>query len=212
MHTHVSEYDIFRYTPDELDFSIDNPYLHEILQYKNTPLDEYQYWNLRYELIKKYAFAIPTFTVLSIIQELSPIIEIGAGNGYWAYMLSQMGADVVAYDKYPPDEAYFPFVNHSNNIWFDEQWFDVHKGDAREAGNYPNRSLFLCWPEPQSTMALDALLAYTHAGGHTVVFIGDMIACAESRFYNMLAGCTLKLKKQVWGYKYFNEFIAVYYL
>jgi hypothetical protein len=212
MQNTFSEYDIFRYTPHELDFTIYNPYLQDILQYKDKHLDEYQYWNLRYELIKKYAFAVPTFYVLSIIQELSPIIEIGAGNGYWAYMLKQLGADVLAFDKYPPDDPMYPFADHSDNMWFDEQWYDVQKGDALEAGHYPERTLFLCWPQPQSAMALEALLAYKQAGGHTVVFIGDMIACAENRFYDMLAEYTLKLKKQVWGYKYFNEFIAVYYL
>ncbi len=212
MQNTYSEYDIFHYTPDEVDFTIHNPYLQEILQYKDKHLNEYQYWNVRYELIKKYAFAVPTFQVLSIIQELSPIIEIGAGNGYWAYMLKQMGTDVLAFDKYPPDDALYPFVNHSDNMWFDEQWYDVQKGDALKAGHYPNRTLFLCWPQPQSTMATEALQAYKRAGGHTVVFIGDMIACAENRFYDMLAGYTLKLKKQVWGFKYFNEFIAIYLL
>lgn len=198
--------------PTEQDVSINNPYLREILHYHNQNLDEFQYWNLRHELIKKYAFAVPTYRLLSIIKELSPIIEIGAGNGYWAYMLTQLGADVLAFDKYPPDEVEYPFVNHSNNIWFTEQWYDVHKADAQESANHPHRTLFLCWPEPQSTMAFDALHAYKSAGGHTVVFIGDMIACGENRFYEMLTGFTVKFHEQVWGYKYFNEFIAIYSL
>jgi len=212
MHFTSSQYDIFHYIPHEKDFSVNNPYLEEILQYQNTELDEYQYWNLRYELIKKYAFAVPTFEVLSIINELSPIIEIGAGNGYWAFMLNQLGCDILAYDKYPPDETVFPFSDFAINLWFEEQWYQVEKGDATQAGNFPNRALFLCWPEPHSAMAYEALHSYSKAGGHTVIFIGDMIACADSRFYDMLAGYLLKLKKQVWGYKYFNEFIAIYSL
>ncbi|MCX8123306.1 MAG: class I SAM-dependent methyltransferase [Spirochaetes bacterium] len=205
-------YDIFHYIPTEQDLSITNPYLREILQYSNQHLDEYQYWNLRHELIKKYAFAVPTYRLLSILKELSPIIEIGAGNGYWAYMLTQVGADVIAYDKYPPEDPLYPFVHHSNNIWFEEQWFDVNKGDANVALEYPERSLFLCWPEPQSSMAFEALQAYKKAGGHTIIFIGDMIACAENSFYDLLSGCTVKFQEQVWGYKYFNEFIAIYSL
>lgn len=212
MQNTFSRYDIFNYTPCEKDFSLNNPYLKEILQYHNTQLDEYQYWNLRYELIKKYAFAVPTFDILSIINELSPIIEIGAGNGYWAFMLSQLGCDILAYDRYPPDETVFPFAQFANNLWFEEQWYQVEKGDSTQAGYYPNRALFLCWPEPHSTMAYEALQSYKKAGGKTVIFIGDMIACAEDKFYDELSQGTIQLKKQMWGYKYFNEFIAIYSL
>ena len=212
MYNTSSQYDIFQYTPNEKDLSVNNPYLKEILQYHNTELDEYQYWNLRYELIKKYAFAVPTFEILNIIKELSPIIEICAGNGYWAFMLNQLGCDIIAYDKYPPGDIVFPFSNFAHNYWFDEEWYPVEKGDATIASYFPNRTLFLCWPEPQNSMAFDALYSYKKAGGHTVIFIGDMIACADDRFYDMLSSFKLNLKKQIWGYKYFNEFIAIYSL
>ncbi|HOF12922.1 MAG TPA: hypothetical protein PLR54_08970 [Spirochaetota bacterium] len=210
MNSTVKDFDIFNYLPKEEDSVINNPYLQEILTYRNNQFDEYQYWNVRYDLIKKYAFAVPTIDTIKIIQELSPIIEIGAGNGYWAYILNQVKVDIIATDKYPPDETALPFSNYSSNQWFHNQWYDVIKAEAIEAGNHPERALMLCWPEPQSMMAYESLYAYKNAGGHTIIFIGDMIACAESNFYDALAQCKLEVKQQIWGYKYFNEIIAIY--
>ncbi len=125
MNSTIKEFDIFNYIPEEKDFVINNPYLQEIVTYHNNQFDEYQYWNVRYDLIKKYAFAVPTIDTIKIIQELSPIIEIGAGNGYWAYILNQVKVDIIATDKYPPDETALPFSNYSSNQWFHNQWYDV---------------------------------------------------------------------------------------
>lgn len=38
-------------------------------------------------LIEKYSWAIPDNNTLNIIKEFSPLIELGAGNGYWARYL-----------------------------------------------------------------------------------------------------------------------------
>ena len=35
-------------------------------------------------LIEKFAWAIPNEKALSIIQSFSPLVEMGAGKGYWA--------------------------------------------------------------------------------------------------------------------------------
>jgi hypothetical protein len=44
----------------------------------------------------------PSYECLEVIKQVSkgkPVIEIGSGNGYWAFMLRRMGVDVQAVDN-----------------------------------------------------------------------------------------------------------------
>jgi len=51
-------------------------------------------------LRKKYAWAIPDKKSLFILNYFSPLVEIGAGRGYWAMLLQNIGCDIVPYDKF----------------------------------------------------------------------------------------------------------------
>lgn len=53
----------------------------------------------------KYAFAVPSERALAAIVALDPIVEMGAGTGYWARCLQARGADVLAYDEMGDDWA-----------------------------------------------------------------------------------------------------------
>ena len=44
----------------------------------------------------------PKRIALRTILAYSPLVEIGAGTGYWARLLRQLGADIVCYDAVPP--------------------------------------------------------------------------------------------------------------
>jgi len=85
---------------------------------KVDPEDRSQAW-MRLEilgepLIQKYAWAIPDERALKICSEFGPIIEVGAGKGYWAWLLKQRGVDIIAFDKYAYKE---------------KGWMEVKKGD-----------------------------------------------------------------------------------
>ena len=49
-----------------------------------------------------YSHAIPTDEALDTIAEHAPLVELGAGTGYWAALLRLRGCDVAAYDIAPP--------------------------------------------------------------------------------------------------------------
>src|SRR5687768_14809752 len=51
---------------------------------------------LRQRLFERYAHAIPTTQALRALLALGPILEIGAGAGYWARLLRDLGGDVIA--------------------------------------------------------------------------------------------------------------------
>jgi hypothetical protein len=47
----------------------------------------------------KYAWAVPDARALRIIASFSPIVEIGAGRGYWGSLLSKAGVDYIGFDR-----------------------------------------------------------------------------------------------------------------
>jgi hypothetical protein len=54
-------------------------------------------------LLSVYPEYIPTDEAVDTLSELQPILEVGAGSGYWAYVLENAGVDIVATDPYPVD-------------------------------------------------------------------------------------------------------------
>jgi hypothetical protein len=66
------------------------------------PLLETWRHNCRDWLARLYAFAVPNKEVLREISKHAPIVEMGAGTGYWASQIKNLGVDIVAYDVKPP--------------------------------------------------------------------------------------------------------------
>ena len=123
----------------------------------------------RWEMIPRYSFAIPNDRAIAALAALSPLVEIGAGRGYWAYLLQQAGADVLPFDTYPK--------RYADSGWWrpgcGEPWTKVLRGGPERAGRYPERTLFLCWPPHGDGMASRALRAYRRAGGQRVAYVGE---------------------------------------
>lgn len=126
---------------------------------KNLYLEEYKkrrsgflsLFDLRTELTRKYAWAIPNNEAINCLAKASPLIEIGAGSGYWASLIKQVGGDIICFDIKPDPES---------NDYTDKFWFDVRLGDESLLSQYPDRTLFLCWPPYCSSMPFNALQVY----------------------------------------------------
>jgi hypothetical protein len=132
-------------------------------RWDQTPREDY-----RWPMIERYAFAIPNDEAIAALVALSPIIEIGAGRGYWASLLRAAGANVLAFDTYPKE------YGQGHNGWWQpgkggEAWTTILRGGPERASRYPGRTLFLCWP-PMSDMAARALRAYR---GQAVAHVGE---------------------------------------
>ena len=86
---------------------------------------------------RTFGFAVLNRRTVRLIAACSPILEVGAGTGYWAMELDQAGADIVATD--PGADGYFP-----NS----PRWSRVERVDGLTAlEKHPGRSLLMCWPE-----------------------------------------------------------------
>src|SRR5262249_5941606 len=79
---------------------------------------------------------------LHAVAGVGPIVEMGAGTGYWTALLRRRGVDVVAYDRAPGvgcswngDGAGGP-VLHTRGL----------VGEPEALARHPRRSLLLVWP------------------------------------------------------------------
>lgn len=117
----------------------------------------------RMELISEYSWAIPNEEAILTIVDYSPIIEIGAGTGYWASLVEKVGGDIIATDDMSREDQY------------NSEFFNVLDRNAKIASEYPERTLFLCWPEYDDPMGETALKSYE---GENVILVGeDMGGC-----------------------------------
>ncbi len=155
----------------------------------------------RRELAAVFASAVPGSQALTALAACGPLLECGAGTGYWAALLADRGADVLATDISPPfsrtSSADSPADAHAANDAVTANgpgpaghrlWTDVLSSDAVSAvREYPDRVLFLCWPPFDDDLAsYTALRAYR---GDVLAYVGDEPGGATGtvRFHRELA-------------------------
>lgn len=141
---------------------------------------------IRSHLVRKYAFAVPDEPALAAIARYAPIVEMGAGTGYWARCLRERGIDVVAYDElgdqwrawFRPSVLQDREISHGVRALVSQPdptrsdpvlWTDLLKGGPSVLAEHAQRTLMLCWPDPWSGFEEAALLEYR---GEYVVFVG----------------------------------------
>lgn len=133
---------------------------------------------VRDEAIDRFAFAIPDEAALATIAAGGPVLECGAGTGYWAFELRERGADVVACDPHPYKDL---------NAEPGEPWTDVLPLTALEAAERhgAGRNLLLVWPSYDEPWAAEVLAVRPWP---RVYYVGEWGGCtADDRFHDLLA-------------------------
>ncbi len=112
------------------------------------------------------SYVHPDPHLLAVLAALSPLVEMGAGTGYWAHLLRRLGADIIAFDQAPPGgpraNRYHPGA---------AAWSEVLEGNPTDLAHHPQRTLFVCWPPVYSSLAdcldsyLGPLVAWLDDGG-----------------------------------------------
>jgi hypothetical protein len=115
-------------------------------------------------LAQGYSYVFPDDRSLAALARLGPLVEMGAGTGYWAYRLRALGVDIVAFDQAPPDGAR-PNRYHTTTA----TWTQVVAADHTILTRYSDRALLLCWPPLFSSLGE----CLTYYSGNTVAVIGD---------------------------------------
>ncbi|MEX2431133.1 MAG: hypothetical protein WD645_04360 [Dehalococcoidia bacterium] len=141
----------------------------------------------RRRFMAAYGWTVPTPAAISAAGDFvgdRQLLEIGAGNGLWAYLLSAYGVAVTATDDHswaaPP-----PGVKTKPPSGFPVQpgrFYPVEQLDAQEAVQkyQAHHALLLCWPPYGKSMAFRALSAFQ---GDRMVYIGDKGCTADDVFH-----------------------------
>lgn len=133
-------------------------------------------WVMRREvLVRRYAWAVPTDEALDELAKHAPLVEMGAGTGYWASLLRERGVDVLAYDQTPVGNPELPNAWHSGRKGLPlgaevVPFTEVLRGEPAVLARHPDRSLFLCWPPYSDPMAGDSLHGWQ---GKTLVLVAE---------------------------------------
>lgn len=138
----------------------------------------------RFKAVGEYGFAIPSEEALRMIAKYSPkgLVEIGAGNGYYAGLLRKIGVDpVLAFDptRYPSDAK--------GAFAFKKMWSPVDYGTHEVLETLPGAedlTLFICWPGKGHWVS-EALRKYK---GKTFIYIGEGFGgnTADEEFFGVL--------------------------
>lgn len=177
-----------------------------------TPLSVLYVQTMVAPLRRLYAWGVPTSEALDVIERAARdgaagkgVVEIGAGTGYWTFLLRRRGVSVKAFDLHP---CHSPDPNGHHKLSDDRNpppFARVESGGAEAAreGDANRRVLLLCWPPREnregdadgavrldvSGMALAAIRAYQ---GSTVVYVGEVFDKGKGGFSadQTIAGAT----------------------
>jgi hypothetical protein len=117
----------------------------------------------RRELVAIFAWGIPDSAALAVLGSYGPLLECGAGTGYWAALLAAAGTDVVASDALAP-----PWTGSAGH----RPWTAVLGADSvATIRAHPGRVLFLCWPpHDDDAVSYAAVRAYQ---GDALAYVGE---------------------------------------
>lgn len=148
----------------------DNPQLELMTLLLATPAEAAGRLDLearRRELASLFSWAVPNTRALDVLAAHAPLVECGAGMGYWAALLRARGVDVVAYDAAPPGRAKNDFHRARRAPWTEVE----RAASVAAARRHRDRTLVLCWPPyGDDAASYDVVRAYR---GGTVVYIGE---------------------------------------
>lgn len=140
----------------------------EELQKKDTFRGQ-QWFGERERLVEEYSWAVPTKDVIQYCSEFDDLLEVGAGNGYWASLIEEMDGDIRATDKSPPDNTYTDIEDLS--------WQQL-------IGEIESRSVLMVWPPNNDCVAAGVA---RHSPNH-ILYVGEQRGgcTGEDKFFDIV--------------------------
>jgi len=120
---------------------------------------------VRKAFIRNWGFSIPCAECVAALRALdAPLVEIGAGSGYWVALLRAAGLDVIGADVANAGEG-----DYGSGLG---RVCPIEALDGPQAvAAYPERDVFCSWPTPDNDWAVVAARAL--GTGRAFALIGD---------------------------------------
>lgn len=117
-----------------------------------------------------FAHAIPTEEAINEMIKYSPIVEIFAGSGYWAWILKTRGCEIEPYDNH----SFTKEINNYSLCPYPYYWLKPKTGtpDILKDNKFINYTLFLCWP-PDENQGEEAANCLEYFRGSKLLYIGQ---------------------------------------
>lgn len=117
----------------------------------------------RYQFVPRYAWTITDPQSVAFVAKYGKrMFDPMAGTGYWAYVLRQLGVDIICYDNDPHDNPW-----HGGQ----GQFTGVMQMDCAEsAARHLDRVMLLAWPPYNVDVGTRAVKAYQ---GKRIIYIGE---------------------------------------
>lgn len=134
-----------------------------------------QSFKLREDYIGQFSFAVLTEEMVELLRPYEPILEVGSGNGYWAWELARRAVAVTATD---PGTGRYRCPE-----W--KSWTAIDRLTAVEAvRKWPDLTLLLVWPDYGKPWAVEALREWR---GKYAIYVGEWrAATADEAFHDLL--------------------------
>lgn len=114
--------------------------------------------------VRTWGFSIPCAEAIGVLSRLGPLVEIGAGSGYWTALLRKAGLDAIATDAMAKGNIGYGFEAG--------RFCAVEPLAGPEAVRaHPGRDVFCSWPTEGSPWALAAVRAMPL--GRRLALIGE---------------------------------------
>lgn len=104
-------------------------------------------------LMNTFAWAVPSDAAIKLLTKFSPLVEMGAGKGYWAHLVQKQGGYVKPFDITVPAKS--------------EAWTKVYKGTPEsiltpavaenKRAPLADLNLFLCYPDQGNEVGLPSV-------------------------------------------------------
>jgi len=144
--------------------------------------------------LQEYPEYVPTDEAINVLIDYGPLVEVGAGNGYWSYVLNENGGDAVPTDICPIEvhSGTYPVTEtfETNGGETEEPrvrlWCNVETQDGKVAvTEHPDRTVLMCHPSGATRWSEDVLDAITD---QHLVFVGEWFPGADAtiRFFQKL--------------------------
>ena len=120
-----------------------------------------------------HAWSVPTEKALKLIASYAPLLELGAGTGYWASQLMEFATDILVFDEKHFQISFNDQTQISEGQEISARYFcQVQQGGPEIASKYADRTLLLMWPDYMGygTYGLQCL---QHYQGNTLILIGE---------------------------------------